>query len=112
MGLAGSEVIIQAEVCQAQREAEEPGYEAPGAGVIVGEGLERREAALRQQLRLRFTVPKGKVANLMGVMNFLQYKFNRLEVVLSAAGGWISEQDYEDKIREAFHQLGIEVVEE
>lgn len=129
VGLAGSEVIIQAEVCQAQREAEGPEYEAPGVeagapfketvevlkpepGVSVGEGLERGEAALRQQLQLRFTVPKGKVAGLMGVMNLLQHKFNRLEIVLSAAGGWISEQDYEDKIREAFRQLGIEVVEE
>jgi hypothetical protein len=130
IGLTGSEVIIRAEVCQAQREAEGPGYEAPGAAegapvketevgvlqpgaeVAIGEGLERREAALRQRLRLRFTVPKGKVAGLMGVMNLLQHKFNRLEVVLSAAGGWISEQDYEDKIREAFRQLGIEVIEE
>jgi hypothetical protein len=128
IGLTGSEVIIQAEVCQAQREAEGPGYEAPGAEVgvpfketgvealkpgvsVAGEG-ERREAVLRQRLRLRFTVPKGKVANLMGVMNFLQYKFNRLEVVLAAAEGWISEQDYEDKVREAFRQLGIEIVEE
>jgi hypothetical protein len=32
--------------------------------------------------------------------------------VLAAAEGWISEQDYEDKIREAFRQLGIEIVEE
>jgi len=46
------------------------------------------------------------------VMNLLQHKFNRLEVVLSAEQGWISEQEYEDKIREAFRQLGIEVVEE
>jgi hypothetical protein len=130
IGLTGSEVIIQAEVCQAQREAEGPGYGPPGAeletllketevgtgkvppGVDVGVMPGGGEAALRQQLRLQFTVPKGKVAGLMGVMNLLQHKFNRLEVVLSAAGGWISEQDYEDKIREAFRQLGIEVVEE
>ncbi|MGA9348992.1 MAG: DUF499 domain-containing protein [Anaerolineae bacterium] len=130
IGLAGSEVIIQAEICQAQREAEGPGYEAPGAaegitiketeiepgeagpGVDVGVTLGGEEAALRRHLRLQFTVPKGKVAGLMGVMNLLQHKFNQLEVVLSAAGGWISEQEYEDKIREAFRQLGIEVVEE
>jgi len=130
IGLAGSEVIIQTEICQAQREAEGPGYEAPGAaegitiketeigpgeagpGVDVGGMPGGRETTLRRQLRLQFTVPKGKVANLMGVMNFLQYKFNRLEVVLSAEQGWISEQEYEDKIREAFRQLGIEVVEE
>jgi len=126
IGLTGSEVIIQAGVCQAQREAEMPGYEAPGAavGVTVKEpevavpGLEPGvdvgavPGPLKRSLRLQFTVPKGKVAGLMGVMNLLQHRFNRLEIVLSAAGGWISEQDYEDKIREAFRQLGIEVVEE
>jgi len=130
IGLAGSEIIIQAEVCQAQREAEEPGYAAPdaakgvpfkedkigalkpGPGTTVGPVTGREGAALRQHLRLSFTVPKGKVAGLMGVMNLLQHKFNRLEIVLSAEQGWISEQDYEDKIREAFRQLGIEVVEE
>ena len=130
IGLAGSEVIIQAEVCQAQREAAEPGYEAPDAakgapsketkvgalkpepGATVGPGTGGGGATLRRRLRMRFTVPKGKVAGLMGVMNLLQHKFNRLEVVLSAEQGWISEQEYDDKISEAFRQLGIEVVEE
>jgi len=48
----------------------------------------------------------------MGVMNLLQHKFDRLDIVLSAEDGEISEQEYEDKIQEAFRQLGIEVVEE
>ncbi|HEC33349.1 MAG TPA: ATP-binding protein, partial [Chloroflexi bacterium] len=132
VGLAGSEVIIQAEVCQAQREAEaaqvtyvppsdvtstaigEPGLvgvgKAPeGAAAEVGK---RVPLHLRRRLRLRFTVPKGKVSGLMGVMNLLQHKFNRLDVVLAAEEGEISEQDYEDKIKQAFRQLGIEVVEE
>jgi hypothetical protein len=131
VGLAGSEVIIRAEVCQAQRAAEserttyrppsdvdttirQPGLTAVGevsegadtAGLKPVPGLPRRH------LRLQFTVPKGKVSGLMGVMNLLQHKFDRLEVVLSAEHGAISEQEYEDKIQEAFRQLGIEVVEE
>ena len=59
-----------------------------------------------------FTVPKGKVSGLMGVMNLLQHKFDRLDVALAAEHGEISEQEYEDKIQEAFRQLGIEVVDE
>lgn len=125
-------MIIQTQVCQAQREAEpeRPIYDyptplagAPGreAGIgIAGATPDRAEAEVvervseggRQRLRLRFTVPKGKVAGLMGVMNLLQHKFNRLEVVLAAQEGAISEQDYEDKIKEAFRQMGIEVREE
>jgi len=131
VGLAGSEVIIPAEICQAQRaaEAEQPTYPHPevsdtavqdpgltGVTEIPGDtGAEiggRVSILHKRRLRLRFTVPKGRVAGLMGVMNLLQHKFDRLDVVLSAEHGEISEQEYEDKIQEAFRQLGIEVVEE
>ena len=131
VGLAGSEVIIRAEVCQAQRaaEAERTTYRPPAEVdttirqpglTAVGEvsegadtaGLKPVPGLPRRRLRLQFTVPKGKVSGLMGVMNLLQHKFDRLEVVLAAEQGAISEQEYEDKIQEAFRQLGIEVVEE
>jgi len=135
VGLAGSEVIIRAEICHAQRagrraaEAGQPVYPSPDeAGAAVGEpgladvgevsegtgaGVGGRVPILhKRRLRLRFTVPKGKVSGLMGVMNLLQHKFDRLDIVLAAEQGAISEQEYADKIQEAFRQLGIEVVEE
>ncbi len=131
VGLAGSEIIILAEVCQAQRaaEAEQTTYRPPAEVdttlrqpglTAVGEvsegadtaGLKPVPGLPRRHIRLQFTVPKGKVSGLMGVMNLLQHKFDRLEVVLAAEQGAISEQEYEDKIQEAFRQLGIEVVEE
>ncbi len=43
----------------------------------------------------------------MGVMNLLQSKFETLGVEFTARDGAISEQDYEDKIKEAFRQIGI-----
>jgi len=132
VGLAGSEVIIPAETCQAQRAAQREAeaartiYEPPvgedvaveevGAGETpsgVGVEVVKHVPILhKRRVRLRFTVPKGKVSGLMGVMNLLQHKFGRLDVTLSAEQGEISEQEYEDKIQEAFRQLGIEVVEE
>lgn len=130
IGLAGSEVIIRAEICQAQREAEaeqttyQPGQtgsagiaesgSGPGPAQPGGSGtpVSGGSGQLIRQLRLEFSVPKGKVSNLMGVMNLLQHKFERLEIVLAASQGGISEQEYEDKIQEAFRQLGIEVCEE
>ncbi len=45
----------------------------------------------------------------MGVMNLLQSKFENLEIELIATDGSISEQDYDDKIIEAFRQLGIKL---
>jgi hypothetical protein len=67
--------------------------------------------AEKDKVCLRFQVPKGKVAQIMGVMNLLQNKFGCLEIEIIATDGQISEQDYEDKIKESFRQLGIEVDE-
>jgi hypothetical protein len=47
----------------------------------------------------------------MGVMNLLQSKFDTMEIMLTARDGAISEQDYEEKIEEAFTQLGIKAEE-
>ncbi|MCZ6679539.1 MAG: hypothetical protein O7E52_20095 [Candidatus Poribacteria bacterium] len=47
----------------------------------------------------------------MGVMNLLQSNFKSLQIELLATGGEMSEQDYEDKIKEAFVQLGIDLGE-
>ena len=44
----------------------------------------------------------------MGVMNLLQSNFDSLQIELLATEGQMSNQDYEDKIREAFVQLGID----
>ena len=65
----------------------------------------------RNEVRLKFTVPKGKVSGPMGVMNLLQSNFKALQIELLATGGEMSEQDYEDKIKEAFVQLGIDLGE-
>lgn len=47
----------------------------------------------------------------MGVKNYLQSKFDRVELEIEATEGGITQQEYEDKIKEAFSQLGIEVQE-
>ena len=57
---------------------------------------------------MRFKVPRGKISNIMGIMNLLQSKFENLEIEIVATDGSISDQDYEDKIMEAFRQLGID----
>ena len=62
-----------------------------------------------QQLHFNFVVPKGKVSSLMGVLNFLQSCYNRLELSVNVGEGQLSEQEYEDKVKEAFRQMGIEI---
>lgn len=116
VGLSASEVIIREEICarQMQEEVLAPGREGPsedvtGVGVTLetpGGGFDQGE--VRDSLRLTFSVPRGRVSALLGMLNFLQEKFATLKLTLSAENGRLSEQEYDDKIKETFRQLGIE----
>ena len=126
--LVGSEVIIREDICIAQKkeETEEqdsdvtylPGGTPTPEIVEGGDNVDKSdgdssplESSGRKEIHLQFTVPKGKVAGLMGVMNLLQANFDNLQIDLQATDGEMSEQDYEDKIKEAFAQLGIDLDE-
>ena len=134
VAFAGNEVIIREDICIAQKEAEEAKKEAeqekkgstayshggvPTPDVVEGQenigkpdvDSSSPELSGRKEVRLQFTVPKGQVAGLMGVMNLLQLNFDKLQIELRATDGEMSEQDYEDKIKEAFAQLGIDLDE-
>lgn len=112
IALSGNEVILREDLCVREEKEEpvphppSPSPEASGKGERGGEG-----EGGRGEVRLRFTLPKGKVSGIMGVMNLLQSKFDKLKIELLAENGEISEQDYEEKIRETFRQLDIEIDE-
>ncbi|MDQ5822785.1 MAG: DEAD/DEAH box helicase family protein [Chloroflexota bacterium] len=80
------------------------GGQPSGGGSGAGTGASEQGA-----LTLRLTVPKGKVASLMGVMNLLQSRFSTMQVTLHVEGGQLSEQEYEDKVMETFRQMGVDV---
>jgi hypothetical protein len=89
---------------------------AAAAPSAIGEGKKGMAAAtpakgMKPKVQMKFNVPKGKVSSIMGVMNLLQSKFDNLEIEITATDGSISDQDYEDKIKETFRQMGIEVEE-
>ncbi|MFQ5652527.1 MAG: hypothetical protein ACE5IY_21555, partial [bacterium] len=120
VSFTGNEILIRDSTCIEQKRQraeslegrqpyeEVPAPETPGK---IGD-LDNKEPGIsgegKNQLRLRFHVPKGKVSSIMGVMNLLQSKFNILAVELSARDGEISKQDLEDKIGETFRQLNID----
>ncbi len=62
--------------------------------------------------RSTFRGPRGKISQIMGVMNFLQSKFQSLEMEIRAKDGSVTENEYADKIKEAMKQLGIDLDEE
>ncbi len=125
VALSANEIIIKESICEEQKKKDI--YQVPTgkispeilteseSGVHTGKGKEESiptGGELKNKVHLLFKVPKGKVAGIMGIMNLLQSKFDTLDVELTAANGGISEQDYEDKILEAFNQLDIELDKE
>ena len=117
IAFSGSEVIIREDICIVQKEAIEkpPEFVPPPPKPVYppGGGDEEKIADPptpdgRDSVHLKFTIPRGKVAGLMGVMNLLQSNFDSLQIELVATEGQMSDQDYEDKIKEAFVQLGID----
>jgi hypothetical protein len=128
---AEDEILIKAEICEAQKALQEDqtkypetdsvptgSVEEPGKGGTTGvipppDHIDRFPSTITvdglTQLSFNFVIPKGKVSNLMGVLNFLQSRYNRIEISLSLAEGQLTEQEYEDKIKEAFRQMGVDI---
>lgn len=131
ISLTGNEVLIRAEVCQEQRAAQagQPAYLTEGGVATPSNYIQELGKATTgfagsttspiskpvqppsgfTQLSLNFELPKGKVSSLMGVLNFLQSRYNSMKVTLELSDGILTEQEYEDKIKEAFRQMGIEI---
>jgi len=126
VALSGSEAIIREDLCNTQEEETDSGRgyltgtdNTDEAEPCIGdsgtvppidpEQTVSGKESVRKKIHLKFTIPKGKVAGIMGVMNLLQSNFGRLEIELLAEGGEISESDYDTKIEEAFRQLEIKL---
>lgn len=119
-----NEVLIKAEICLAQiKERESQTTFTPGLGLLGGVSEPLPTSAATggastptslpdkglKQLSFNFTVPKGKVASLMGVLNYLQSKYEHMDISLHLDRGQMTEQEYEDKVKEAFRQMGIDI---
>lgn len=103
-----SEVIIREALCQSGEEPEREDTTEVGQEDETEAGV---QPDARTGFSLRFGVPQGQVASLMGLLNFLQSRFKRMDLTLSVEDGDISDQDYEDKVKETFRQMGVEVTE-
>jgi hypothetical protein len=117
-----NEILIKAEICQVQIAAQQSQMNLAQGNTPTGKVNEAGAATFvptaptplpiagrYQQLNFNFTVPKGKVASLMGVLNYLQSKYERMDLSLHLDKGQMSEQEFEDKVKEAFRQMGIDI---
>lgn len=117
VSFAEHEVLIKDSVCISQRASSV----ATGSAFSGGEpgGAQAPQPAATgpapprtmNQLAIRFAVPRGKVSQIMGIMNFLQSRFQSMEVEIKAEEGSMTQEEYLSKIKEALLQLGISIEE-
>jgi hypothetical protein len=113
-----TEILIKDTICIEQKKKPEPESGTQSTGVPQETPAGEKEIPTEQpkqlaleQLSLNFTLPKGKVSSLMGILTYLQTKYENLEFDISASNGKLTKQEYEDKIEEALRQIGINLKE-
>jgi hypothetical protein len=61
----------------------------------------------RQNVSFSGIVEKGKAVDVMRLVNFLQQRFNEVQVQVRATNGSITDSDYAKSVKEALKQLGL-----
>jgi len=89
---------------EAKKEAEKVKERVKTQAII--EDKFKKETITNLELPL-IRIPKGKVSYILGLLNYIQSKFDILEIKIVAREGSIEKEDYENKVKEALKQLGI-----
>ncbi|MCX7997938.1 MAG: hypothetical protein N3A69_03160 [Leptospiraceae bacterium] len=66
----------------------------------------------KKEVKLEFSVPKGKVYEIAKMLHSLHEKFQTITLTIHSIDGSITTQDYENQILETLKQLGIQYREE
>ena len=83
----------------------DPAIGKPGAD----DETTRSSSGAIERLDLTFHLPKGKSSDVMRIVNYLHEKYQDIQLKISASEGSITQQEYDNKIAEAFEQAGIEI---
>ena len=59
------------------------------------------------EIQIVIDVPRGQVSQIMGLMNFLQQKYQTLNLQIKATDGTMTDAELSDHIKETLKQLGI-----
>ena len=60
------------------------------------------------EIQITLDIPLGQVSQIMGLMNFLQKKYQTLNLQIIATDGTMSNTELSDRIKETLRQLGID----
>ena len=117
VGFSESEIIIKEELCKEQTEepqvvlkvAESPEPEpTPQATPLPSQPTPSCDEITSIHIP-PVEIPRGKVNDVMRIIQYLQTQFVKIKVSIDATDGKISKQDYENKVKEGFKQLGIDI---
>ena len=123
VNLTDGEVIIRPELCtkgiKEEGEKEQQVYPQKGAeeaSMVKETGMETKEFIGKKysKIGLKLKVPVGQVSTIARIVNYLKNKFNQctIEIAIHTSNGEIQVTEYEDKVKEALTQGGIEIEEE
>ncbi|MEM2381984.1 MAG: DUF499 domain-containing protein [Candidatus Pacearchaeota archaeon] len=110
VGFSENEILIDSTICEREFEAkpEDKLLEEKVKNETAVDEKSQKETITRLELPL-IKIPKGRVSQILGLLNYIQSKFDDVEIKIVAHGGSIEKEDYENKIKEALKQLGIDI---
>lgn len=109
-----NEVIINERLCHQDKpdDDQEKPYPEPrpqGSTEIRNGKSQKLDEKTKDTVSLNLVVPKGKVSDITKIITLLHTKFEMVNIVINATKGSITEQEYDDKIKETLRQIGIDV---
>jgi hypothetical protein len=109
VGFGENEILIDRDICEKEFEIKpkEISVEELKTETEIDQKSEKEAIS---KLDLPFIkIPKGKVSQILGLLHYIQSKFNDVEIKIVAQNGSIDKDDYENKIKEALKQLGVDL---
>ena len=79
----------------------------PPTGTTPTTNIPAQPASEISGLQITLDIPRGQVSQMMGLMNFLQQKYQKLNIQITATDGTMSDNELSDHIKETLKQLGI-----
>ncbi|MEM5777621.1 MAG: AAA family ATPase [Candidatus Aenigmatarchaeota archaeon] len=111
VGLIENEILIDNAICEKEFEIKSKDISLEEDTVKTETKIDiisKKESISRLELPL-IKIPKGKVSQILGLLNYIQSKFDDVKIKITAEEGFIEKEDYENKIKETLKQLGINI---
>ncbi len=119
VALSDNEVVMSKESCIKQRDQGvvdteqdvlvEDTETTTESGLPVDESGEPIPEHEITKLHMKFRLPNDKLSDVLSVIRLLQTKFGSTKLAILFEDGGMSKSDFEDKVEEAFTQMGIDL---